>query len=38
MNVYYDNFSTVEPYNNMYERCPSEPPNFYRDTNPINGC
>lgn len=33
-----DKWSTVKPYDNMFERCPSMTPLFERDTSYPNGC
>jgi len=38
VNIYDDGWSTIEPYTNMFERCPSVPPLFLRNTTYPNGC
>lgn len=30
MNIVDDGYCTIEPYNNMWEHCPSEPPSYSR--------
>jgi hypothetical protein len=38
MDITDDKWSTIRPYDNMFERCPSEAPFFERDTSYPNGC
>lgn len=33
-----DHWNSIEPYDNMFEKCPSVPPLYERDTSSINGC
>ena len=38
MDITKDKYNTIDPYDRMFERCPSMPPNYERDTSRETGC
>ena len=38
MDITQDKYNTIDPYDRMFERCPSMPPNYERDTSRETGC